>query len=167
MATSNQEKRFSEALALARECDAEAPRYVALIVALNTILDLIDTREGKIWIMQNNQKWVSISYEGTLKSKDYQQLFGDENLCMLLSDTEMLNIEVKHKGCCYKAIAGCPPINATVCRSDLSDYEKDASSVTIAYLLGSDKRKLGQEKTNIVCDYFRHKYPNLTLLYGR
>lgn len=166
MATSNQEKNYSEALTIARECEADAPRYVALIVALKTVLDWIDTDEGKIWIMQNKQKWASISYEGPLKSKNYQQPFRDENLCILLSDTELLNIEVKHGGVCYRATADCPPVNATIYRSDLPDSEKHASSVTIAYRLGSDKRQLGQEKTALVCNYFKNKYPHLTFIYG-
>ena len=141
MAKSNQEILISKAINTARECDAEEPRYIVLIEVLSTIMGWIDAGEGKIWIMQDKQKWVSISYEGPLKSNNYQQPFRDENLCILLSDTEMLNVEVKYGGICYKATAGCLPVNATVYGKKLPDSEKDASSVTITYLLGSDKRK--------------------------
>ena len=78
----------------------------------------------------------------------------------------MLNIEVKYGGVCYKATADCPPVNASVYSKKLPDSEKDASSVTIKYLLGSDKRQIGKEKTELVGNYFKNKYPRLTFIYG-
>jgi hypothetical protein len=90
------------------------------------------------------------SYKEPLKNKDYQQPFRDEHLCLLFSDTEKLTVEVKHFGYLFQASACCPPTNPELHKSTLSDFEKDASSLTIAYTHGSDKRRLEEEKIKAI-----------------
>ena len=161
----NQEKQVSEALKIARECNADYPRYVAFIMAMNTILGWMDNDEPAVWINQDNDGWLALSYEGPLKNKDYQQPFRDEYLCLLLYDTEKLSIGVKHSGYLFQASAGCPPMNPVLQKSALSDSEKDASSVTIAYKLGSDNRTLEGEKIKAISQHFNVQYPRLTICF--
>jgi len=42
MATVSQEKLILDALKIARECDADYPRYVTLIIALNALVGWTD-----------------------------------------------------------------------------------------------------------------------------
>ena len=163
MGTTNQEGLVSEALKIARDCDADSPRYVALIRAMNTILGWTDGNQITIWVNQNDDRWITLSYDGPLKGKNYQQLFSDENLCLLLSDTEKMNIEVKRHGCRFQASVNCPPTNPIVCKSKLPDCDKNASSATIAYQIGSDKRALGIEKVEVIANHFCNRFPGLTI----
>ncbi len=163
MATVSQEKLILDALKIARECDADYPRYVTLIIALNTLIGWTDGNQIYVWINQNKDRWVTLSYVGRLKDKDYQQPFKDENLCLLLSDTQKANIEVKHYGCLFQTSVDCPPTNPIIRKSELPDCEKDASSVTIAYKIGSDNRKISEEKVKAISSYFCNRFPGLTV----
>lgn len=163
MATVKQEKLISEAMKIARECDADYPRYTAFIMAMNTILEWMDSQEPTVWINQNNDSWMALSYEGPLKNKDYQQPFRDEHLCLLFSDTEKLTVEVKHCGYLFQVSACCPPTNPELHKSRLSDFEKDASSLTIAYTHGSDKCRLDEEKIKAISKHFNVQYPRLII----
>ena len=165
MATVKQEKLISEAMKIARECDADYPRYTAFIMAMNTILEWMDSQEPIVWINQNNDGWMALSYEGPLKNKDYQQPFRDEHLCLLFSDTEKLTVEVKHCGYQFQASAGSPPTNHVIRKNELPDCEKDASSVTIAYQIGSDNRKIDEEKVKSISSYFCNRFPGLTVCF--
>ncbi len=157
-------KKYSEVMRVAKKCDADVPRYIALILALKTLFDWIDIdsidpndSRRRIWISQNKSKWVDISFEGSLKDRGYGQMFRDENLCMLLADTMKMNVEVKHGGVLYKGAFSYQPAEAMVQHSDLLAHEKNASSVTIAYLIVSDRRKLGMERTSAVYKYLANK----------
>lgn len=112
---------------IAKKCDADAPRYAALIMALNAIIDWIDIdnvdwddsdchrHEITICCQRKKSKWVSVSFSyGPLKDKNYCQIFRDENLCMLLSDTVKMNVEVKHNGVLYKDSFGYTATGITV-----------------------------------------------------
>ena len=161
METVSQEKLISNALKIARECNAEYPRYVALIMALNTILGWADGDQVTVWINQKNDRWVTLSYEGRLKNKDYQQPFRDENLCLLLSDTKKMVIEVKHHGCLIQASVDCPPTDPIMRKSELPDCDTDASSLTIAYQIGSDNRKISGEKVKAISSYYCKRFAGL------
>ena len=140
MATVSQEKLILDALKISRECDADYPRYVTLIIALNTLIGWTDGNQIYVWINQNKDRWVTLSYVGRLKDKDYQQPFKDENLC-------------------------CPPTNPIIRKSELPDCEKDASSVTIAYKIGSDNCKISEEKVKAISSFFCNRFPGLTVCF--
>lgn len=161
----NQEKLISKVLKIARECNADYPRYAAFIMAMNTLLGWMDSDEPTVWMNQSNDGWIVLSYDGALKNKDYQQPFRDEYLCLLLSDTEKLTVEVKHCGYLFQVSAGCPPTNPEVQKSALSNSEKSVSSVTIAYKLGSDKRRLEEEKIKAISKHLNVQYPQLNICF--
>ena len=69
MATVSQEKLFLDALKIARECDADYPRYVTLIIALNTLIGWTDGNQIYVWINQNKDRWVTLSYVGVLRTR--------------------------------------------------------------------------------------------------
>ena len=165
MATVSQEKLILDALKIAKELDADYPRYVTLIMAMNTLIGWMDGLLPTVWINQNNDRWITLSYEGRLKDRDYLQLFRDENLCLLRSETEKMNIEVKHCGYQFQASAGSPPTNHVIRKNELPDCEKDASSVTIAYQIGSDNRKIDEEKVKSISSYFCNRFPGLTVCF--
>ncbi len=60
MATVSQEKLILDALKIARECDADYPRYVTLIIALNTLIGWTDGNQIYVWINQNKDRWVTL-----------------------------------------------------------------------------------------------------------